>query len=153
MKTKDTFPTAIDYLGAHEKVANLIHAAHQLTKIQNECSGILPAYFSGCSVMKMENGTLFIGVPNQATAARLRQKLPLLQNSLGRKGWPVQSIRLKIRFPQNPFTDKPADGKRLSPKAYESFMELHEKLEKDHTSTYLTEALSQLISNYRPANR
>ena len=153
MKTKDPFPTAFEYLGTHEKVANLMHVAHQLMEIQNDCLRILPAYFADCNVLKLENGTLFISLPNQAAAARLRQKIPLLQNGLSLKGWPVLSIRLKIRFSQNPFADKPAQRKKLSPKAYESFMELHEKLEKNRTNTHLSEALHQLINKRQLANR
>ncbi len=153
MKIKDSFPTALDYLGTHEKVASLMQVAHQLVEIQSDCARILPAYFAGCHVLKLENGTLLIGVPNQATAARLRQKIPLLQHSLGLKGWPVHAIRLKIRFSQNPLMDKPAQKKKLSSKAYESFMELHEKLEKNHANAGLTDALHQLINKRQLTNR
>ena len=35
-------------------------------------------------------------VESSAAAAKLRQLLPLLQNSLKRQGWPIEQIKVKI---------------------------------------------------------
>ena len=153
MNTKDAFPTALEYLDSHEKVANLMHVARQLMDIQSDCNCILPAWFSNCHILKLENGTLLVGVPNQAIAARLRQKIPFLQNRLGLKGWPVNTIRLKVQLLQKSFMEKSAAQKCLSPTAYKSFSELYRRFEQNDSGSPLTKALLQLISGYRQTEK
>lgn len=153
MNTREAFPTALEYLDSHEKVADLMHMAKQLMEIENDCNRLLPAWFSNCHILKLENGTLLIGVPNQAVTARLRQKSPFLQEKLGQKGWPVNTIRLKIRFSPNPVTQKPAARKSLPQQAYESFSELYKQFERNETHSPLTRALHQLVSGYRKTEK
>ena len=153
MNTKEAFPTALEYLDSHEKVVTLMHTAKQLMEIENACNRILPVWFSNCHILKLENGTLLVGVPNQAVAARIRQKIPFLQNRLGLKGWPVHTVRLKVSFLQNLYREKPVGKKNLSPKAYESFSKLYEQFEQNDTYSPLTRALHQLISGYRQTEK
>lgn len=122
-----------------------MYKAKQLMEIGKDCNRILPAWFSNCHILKLENETLYIGVPNQAVAARIRQKIPFLQNKLEQKGWSVRTIRLKVRFLPPLPEEKPARKKQLSQKAYEAFSELYKQLKQNETSSPLTKAVHQLL--------
>ena len=149
MKINNVFPTATEYLDSHENMSGLLQVARRLSEIQKTCQLILPRHFSGCSVLKLENGNMLIGVPNQSIAARIRQQIPYLQAELGRKGWPVDSIRLKVQLAQKHFAEKSAARKNLSHKAYESRLNLYSSLEKTKQNDKLTSALSELIKNHQ----
>ncbi len=152
MKAKDKPSTAMDYLGSHGKIAALMQTARELSAIQKDCARILPAFFSGCQVMRLENGTLHIGVPNQAIATRLRQQIPVLKNRLGAKDWPVNAIQLKILLPHHQPAAAPAPHKNDLPvTAYASFLELYEKLESDGDKSPLSSSLRQLLLRHHPA--
>ena len=142
----------MDYLGSHGKIASLMQTAQELSAIQKDCARILPAFFYGCQVMRLENGTLHIGVPNQAIAARLRQQIPVLKNGLGAKNWPVSAIRLKILLPHHPPAAPQSFRKNDMPEtAYSSFLELYGKLEADGDRSPLHQSLRQLLERHRPA--
>ncbi len=150
MKTKDQPSTAMDYLGSHGKIAALMQTAQELSAIQKDCAHLLPAFFAGCQVMRLEEGILHIGVPNQAVAARLRQQIPALQNRLGAKGWPVSVIRLKILLPRHRSAAVQTPYKNDLPEtAYISFLELYEKLESDGDDSPLSQSLKQLLMRHR----
>lgn len=149
MKINNVFPTATEYLDSHENMSGLLQVARRLSEIERTCQGILPRHFSACSVLKLENGKMIISVPNQSIAARIRQQIPYLQAELNRAGWPVDSIRLKVQLAQKRFAEKPATRKTLSPKAYESLVDLYSSLDKTKQNDRLTFALSELIKNHR----
>lgn len=113
MKITNVFPTATEYLDSHENMSGLLQAARRLSEIEKTCQSILPRHFSACSVLKLENGTMIIGVPNQSIAARIRQQIPYLQAELNRTGWPVESIRLKVQLAQKTFFRKTCSKKNL----------------------------------------
>ena len=145
MKINTLFPTATEYLDSHENMSGLLQTARRLSEIQQACQSILPRHFSACSVLKLENGQMIIGVPNQSIAARIRQQIPYLQTELCRTGWPVDSIRLKVQLAQKRFAEKPAARKTLSPLAFESLVDLYSSREKTKQNNRLTSALSELI--------
>ena len=89
---------AASFLQADENISGMLPNASRLIALQNDCLEILPEYFAACEVMKLEKERLVIGVPSQAAAARLRQKLPLLQARLENAGWQLREIRLKVRL-------------------------------------------------------
>lgn len=149
MKINNVFPTATEYLDSHENMSGLLQVARRLSEIERTCQDILPRHFSACSVLKLENGKMIISVPNQSIAARIRQQIPYLQAELNRAGWPVDSIRLKVQLAQKRFAEKPAARKTLSPKAYESLVDLYSSLDKTKQNDRLTFALSELIKNHR----
>lgn len=144
MKINKLFSTATEYLDSHENMSGLLQVAQRLSEIQKACQSILPRHFSACSVFKLESGKMIIGVPNQSIAARIRQQIPYLQAELGKAGWPVDSIRLKVQLAQKRFSEIPITKKTLSPKAYESLVDLYSSLEKTKQNDRLTSALSEL---------
>ena len=149
MKINNVFPTATEYLDSHENMSGLLQVARRLSEIEKTCLSILPRHFSACSVLKLENGKMIIGVPNQSMAARLRQQMPYLQAELNRTGWPVDSIRLKVQLAQKRLVEKPAARKTLPPQAYESLVDLYSSLEKTKRNNRLTSALSELIKSHQ----
>lgn len=149
MKINKVFPTATEYLDLHENMSGMLQVARRLTEIEATCQSILPRHFSACSVLKLENGKLMIGVPNQSIAARIRQQIPYLQTELGRAGWPVDSIRLRVQLVQKRFSEIPAASKTLSPRAYESLVDLYTKLDKTKQNDNLTSALGELIKTHQ----
>ena len=149
MKINKLFSTATEYLDSHENMSGLLQVAQRLSEIQKACQSILPRHFSACSVFKLESGKMIIGVPNQSIAARIRQQIPYLQAELGKAGWPVDSIRLKVQLAQKRFSEIPITKKTLSPKAYESLVDLYSSLEKTKQNDRLTSALSELINTHQ----
>ena len=149
MKPDKLFANAAEYLDQHEKLSGLLQIALRLSEIEKKCRTILPRHFSSCSVLKLENGKMIIGVPNQSIAARMRQQLPFLQDELGRSGWPVDSIRLKVQLSLKRFAEIPVASKTLSPKAYESLVDLHSRLCKTKQNGKLMSALSELIKSHQ----
>lgn len=149
MKIKKFFSSAAEYLDSHDNMSGMLQVARRLSEIQDACESILPRYFSVCSVLKLENGKLTIGVPNQSIAARIRQQMPYFQAELCRKGWLVDSIRLKVQLSQKRFAEIPAERKSLSPKAYDSLVELHSRLDKTKQNDRLTTVLSELIKSHQ----
>lgn len=148
MKLNKLFANATEYLDKHEKMSGLLQIAQRLSEIEKRCQTILPHHFSSCSVLKLENGKMIIGVPNQSIAARIRQQIPFLQDELGRSGWPIDSIRLKVQLSQRRFSEMPAARKTLSPRAYESLVDLHSRLDKTKQNNGLTSALGELIKGH-----
>ena len=50
-----------------------------------------------CCVLRLDQGTLSLAVRNASLAARFRQVLPRLEAGLGRSGWKVSAIRLRVQ--------------------------------------------------------
>ena len=86
-----------EFLGAHDKLGALLPAAARMAQLQKECARNLPAMFDACAVVQFASGQLVLAVPNAALAAKLKQQLPKLQESLCRLGWQVNAVRLKVQ--------------------------------------------------------
>ncbi len=147
MKTLHTFQTVLEHLDSHEKGnPHLMQIARQLIALQNDCNASLPSWFSHCRIVKLENETLVIGVPNQALAARLRQQTPFLKNKLEQKGWQINTIRLKILFSHPFFVEKtPIKKQDLPPEAYEAFSKLYDQIIQSDSYSPLAQALHRLV--------
>lgn len=91
---------AADLLYAHERMAALLPTVTRLVALKKDCAAILPDMFYSCEVLQCDSGQLVFSVPNAALAAKLKQKLPRLQEALRMRGWQVSSIRLKVQVGQ-----------------------------------------------------
>jgi len=100
----------------NERIAGLIPNATRLISLQKTCEKILPGHFAFSEVLQLDKNRLTVGVPNQATAAKLRQKLPELQTGLANAGWPVESIRVRVRIKAKT-PPRPVPQKRELPRA------------------------------------
>ncbi len=80
------------------KISGVLPHVTRLIELRKVCESILPDQFAHSKILQFTNGQLTIGVPSQAIAARLRQKLPLLQSSLQNQGWNIENIRVKVKL-------------------------------------------------------
>lgn len=83
-------------------ISGLLPYVTRLIELRKACEAILPEHFAFSKVLQFTDKQLTIGVPSQAAAARLRQKLPLLQASLSDNGWDIERIRIKVKLYKDP---------------------------------------------------
>lgn len=88
---------ATDFLRSNDKLASLLPAAMRIGRLQKDFRVILPPMYAGCDVLSFQDGALVLAVPSSAVAAKLKQQLPKLQAGLQKKGWQVDSVRIKIQ--------------------------------------------------------
>lgn len=120
----DSAAGAMNFLGAHNKMASLMPTVTRLIALQKDCATTLPAMFHNCHVLNLEMGNLTFAVPNAALASKLKQQLPKLQGELLALGWQVNAIRLKVQVPI-PIPPAPVITQRqLSNQAITSFSTL-----------------------------
>lgn len=129
-------------------MGRIMHTAKQYERITNVCRSFMPAWFRWCSVLRLEEGVLLIGAPNQTLAARVRQYAMQLRSGLVQKGIPVSSIRLKVTFEQPPADqERPVRSRRLSEKARASFEALYRNLADEKADSKLLDSLRQMLEN------
>jgi chromosomal replication initiation ATPase DnaA len=136
---------AVDFLRAHDKLANLLPAAARLVALQKDCAAILPAQFAWCSPLAFENGQLTLAIPNAALAAKLKQQLPKLQDNLLKRGWQVIAIRLKVQVINVVAKQERKPHPGLPAGAVAAFAQLENALEKTPQNSALKEALKNLV--------
>ncbi len=88
---------ATDFLRKNDRMASLMPAAMRMASLQKDCANALPPMFAQCDVMAFEQGQLLLATPTSAVAARLKQQLPKLQADLQKRGWQVDTIKLKVQ--------------------------------------------------------
>lgn len=137
-----------DYLRIHDRMAALLPAVKRLAGLQEECSTILPALFETCSVMRFDGDQLTIGAPNAALAAKLKQQLPKLQESLLQRGWQVNAIRIKVQVGK--IGEKAVRRKEIEmpTKALSAFETLRDSLDKSPGNQALKEALGNMLKRH-----
>lgn len=91
---------------------------------------------------------LTLGAPNAAVAARLKQKLPSLQERLAQSGWGIDAMRVKVQM-KPPSIDAPVPRKKsLSRQAVSSLTELQQQIAGTGNSE-LAEALASMIAHHK----
>src|SRR4051812_12430229 len=88
---------ATDFLRANDRLASLMPTALRIGNLQKDVKVTLPPMYAGCEVLSLQEGNLTLAVPSSAVAAKLKQQLPKLQAGLQKKGWQVESVRIKIQ--------------------------------------------------------
>lgn len=143
-KNRQTSIVATDFLRANDRMASLLPAAMRMARLQSDCAAILPVMAGNTDVIAFHEGTLVLAVPSSAVAARMKQMVPKLQTALAAKGWPVESIRLKVQVGRA-MPDKPQMRTlELPPTAVQAFEELAESLEETSQNKDLVAALRRL---------
>ena len=139
---------ATDFLQMNEHIAALIPNAARLIALQQSCEKILPGHFAFSEVLQLEKNRLTVGVPNQATAAKLRQRLPELQAGLEKAGWTVENIRVKVRIKPKT-TPGPILQKRvLSPVAVKELEKLKVRLAGTDEKSSLADAINATLDHH-----
>ena len=136
---------ATDFLRSNERMAALLPAAMRIGNLQKDVRVILPPMYAGCDVLSFQESVLVLAVPSSAVAAKLKQQLPKLQAGLQKKGWQVESVRIKIQVGRA--LPQPQAVKRvleLPPTAVQAFEELGEALPATAQNAPLIAALRRL---------
>ena len=140
---------ATDFLRANERLASLMPTALRIGNLQKDVKVILPPMYAGCEVLSLQEGALTLSAPSSAVAAKLKQQLPKLQAGLQKKGWQVESVRIKIQVgralaQQAQLEKKTGGGWELPPTAVDAFDELGHTLEDSPQNAPLIAAIRRL---------
>lgn len=137
-----------DFLRAHDRLAALLPVAERLAALERDCSALLPVAFSSCRVLHLDEGQLLLAVSNAALAAKLKQQLPKLQDSLAKRGWQVKTIRLKVQAGKISEKTRPAKQLVFPSPAAHAFAELDRTLEDSSGNQSLKTALRTLLQRH-----
>lgn len=149
-RNKSSARGVADYLRIHDKMASLLPAVQRLAELQKDCSAILPALFDVCSVLHFDSSQLSVATPNAALASKLKQQLPKLQEGLSKRGWQVNSIRLKVQVGKIAERAIPKKQIVLPSQALSAIAELRESLEDAPRNDALKAALDAMLRRHRP---
>lgn len=140
---------AADFLQSHDKMATILPTVTRMAALQKDCAAILPAMFDACTVLQFEADQLVLSTPNAALAAKLKQQLPKLQNSLLKRGWQVNAIRLKVQVAK--IIEKSRTSKQLTlpAQAVSALTELGSTLENSPRNSALRAAISAMVRRHR----
>lgn len=152
MGRKNNCASVTDFLQMHDRIASMLPNATRLIALQKACEQILPEHFSACEVLQLEKEQLTIGVSSQATAARLRQKLPLLQTGLDHAGWPIGTIRVKVKLKRKTRLPETLHKKPLSSEAIRELEKLEDYLTQSGTHPALMEAVHTMMKRHRQSS-
>ncbi|MDO9216545.1 MAG: DciA family protein [Lacisediminimonas sp.] len=139
----------MDFLNANDKMASLLPTVARMAALQKDCAAILPGIFTACEVLQFESDKLVLSVPSAALAAKLKQTLPRLRESLLKRGWQVSAIRLKVQVDQVVVKAKPEKRATLSGSALVALEELEKSLEAKPYNAPLRAALQAMVQRHR----
>lgn len=138
-----------DFLRMHDKMAVLLPAVTRLVALQRDCAAILPALFDICSVLQFDAGQLALAAPNAALATKLRQQLPKLQDSLLKRGWQVNAIRIKVQVGKPAEKKAPSKQLVLPTQAISALASLSDALEDAPQNQSLKTAIDMMLRRHR----
>jgi hypothetical protein len=81
-------------------------------------------HVQACEILAFEDGQLLLSLPTTALAAKLKQQLPKLQDTLARRGWQVQGVKLKVQMTKPAEIKEKMRALELPPAAVEAFDQL-----------------------------
>jgi hypothetical protein len=142
---------ATDFLRRDDKLAAMMPAIERMAALQKDCAIALPAMFKYCEILAFDDGQLTLSLPNASLAAKLKQQIPKLQETLARRGWQVHGVKLRVQM------TKPAEIKEqmralsLPEAAVTAFDELGETLPDTPQNATLIAALKAMVARRRPA--
>jgi hypothetical protein len=142
---------ATDFLRRDDKLAAMMPAIERMAALQKDCATALPAMFKYCEILAFDDGQLTLSLPNASLAAKLKQQIPKLQETLARRGWQVNGVKLRVQM------TKPAEIKEqmralsLPEAAVTAFDELGDTLEDTPQNATLIAALKAMVARRRPA--
>ncbi|WP_343730140.1 DciA family protein [Duganella sp.] len=140
---------ATDFLRRNDRMAALLPAVERMARLQKDCAHCLPAMFKHCEILAFEDGQLVLSLPTTALAAKLKQQLPKLQETLAQRGWQVRGVKLKVQMTKPSQIKEKMRSLELPPAAVEAFDELSEKLEASAQNSALIEAVKAMVARRR----
>ena len=139
---------AAEYLRVHDKMASLLPAVARMIALQKDCLAILPEMFNACAVLQFDSDQLTLSIPNAALAAKLKQKLPKLQDALLQHGWQVSVIRLKVQVGNTSGKAAPPKQLQLPVQAVSALATLNSALEESPRNKALKIAIDTMIRRH-----
>ena len=121
----------------------------RMAALQRDCAASLPEIFKACEVLQFESDKLVLSVPSAALAAKLKQTLPRLRESLLQRGWQVSAIRLKVQVGQVVEKAKPEKRVALSGSALSALEVLEKSLDNKTYNAPLRAALQAMLARHR----
>lgn len=121
----------------------------RMAALQRDCAASLPEIFKACEVLQFESDKLVLSVPSAALAAKLKQTLPRLRESLLQRGWQVSAIRLKVQVGQVVEKAKPEKRVALSGSALSALEVLEKSLDNKAYNAPLRAALQAMLARHR----
>jgi hypothetical protein len=144
----------VDFLRAHDRMGAVLPALARMAQLQKECTALLPETFHACTVVQFEAGCLVFSAPNAALAAKLKQRLPKIQEALLNRGWQIDSIRVKIKvMPSNNVPSAPRKEKHLPGQALSALSDLEQQLESSPRNAALRAAIQAMIDRHHGAGK
>jgi len=140
---------AASYLGANEKMAALLPAVKRMAELQRACSALLPDMFGYCEVLQANADQLVLGVPNASVAAKLKNRLPKLQEGLARHGWQIATVRLKVQVGAHAPRPAPVRQLHLPRQAVSALADLGNALEDSPRNAALRAAIAAMVNRHR----
>lgn len=144
---------AVEFLRSHDKLAMLLPAVARMASLQKDCAAALPSMFAQCAVLQFEANQLVLSVPNAALAARLKQQLPKLQDTLLQRGLQVNAIRLKVQVGKIPAKSTTSRKPVMPTQAVSAFAELDAALDDSPRNQTLKAALASMVRHQRDTNK
>lgn len=96
-RVRNTSIGAAEFLRANERMASLLPTALRMASLQKDIGASLPPMFGNCDVLSFQDSALVLATPSSAIAAKLKQQAPKLQADLIKRGWQVDSVKLKVQ--------------------------------------------------------
>jgi hypothetical protein len=134
-----------DVLGRTDAFQALRAGVEQVTRLQRDLTELLPDYL-GANVEPgfIKDGVLALFAGHNALAARLRHVEPRLLADLQQRGWPVESLKIRVR-PQAMKETVPPKQARMSAAGADALQTLAETLE----PSPLQEALAKMAARHQ----
>jgi hypothetical protein len=145
-------PTAVgatDFLRRNDRMAALLPAVERMARLQKDCADCLPAMFKHCEILAFEDSQLVLSLPTTALAAKLKQQLPKLQDTLARRGWQVAAVKLKVQMTKAVEIKEKMRALELPPAAVEAFDQLSSSLEASPQNSQLIDAVKAMVARRR----
>ncbi|MBN3789677.1 DUF721 domain-containing protein [Burkholderia sp. Ac-20353] len=123
-------PQPVSELLKHtDAFAALRAGVEQVAALQRDLAALLPDYLAThIEPGSIKDGTLTLFAAHNALAARLRQVEPRLLADLQRRGWPVATLRVRVR-PKDAPEPAPVKQARMTPVGAAALRDLAEHLE------------------------
>jgi hypothetical protein len=117
-----------DVLNRTDAFAALRAGVQQIAALEGDLAQLLPDYLAkSVEPGFIKDGVLTLFAAHNALAARLRHLEPTLLTDLQRRGWAVQTLKIRVR-PQPLKEPPPVKQARMSPVGVDALRELSETL-------------------------
>jgi len=139
---------AIQWLGQGQGSAALLATAQRLLQAQQRVRQILAGPMGqACQVTQLQGVVMALAVPSAAHAAKLRQLTPEICRQMGKHGWDIQQVQIRITLQPSAPLKVPAvrHGTPLDPAGLQAFAQLADTL----PAGELANAVQRLLKHHR----